>query len=436
MIVGGTPCSADQDYLVNNVVHSTTYGYIISAQNGVNCVKANGFVASFTEVGVSAQGGLVNEFHLNGLILAENLKSVSIRGSREDSQNSFTSEITDSLLIGRTQHSYCDISNCSSSLDCEERTGIVTAVFDIKNIWLQLNGKIKLPIDDAKKLEVAYGYWKYTGIQFVNFIDNECKRDYAIKGNSLIPDLHQPSMFAQVSKVNVDPDSLAFIPDPDKSLIKVEDCGTWVCTGLENVLIVDTDGSFTGGSQGGAIISNNPGVANSDVCSLNTEMNSYFCQYSATSRDYYQLLVIESQDSDKFNRTFSPINITNYAAATNFNSFLDSIGTKTGFRNDLNNYRDFSWTGFYKDQTRLSRFATLIYTGQYYNVTTTGTAPTKLQFVTEAANGKDTAFIITLKYDSPQTINVLVGDTKIKGIDYQGDQTRNCLLSDPVGTNR
>ncbi len=68
------------------------------------------------------------------------------------------------------------------------------------------------------------------------------------------------------------------------------------------------------------IISNNPGIIlSNNTCKEQYNWNGYSCK-----GNNYGLLVFESQDSDKFTRIISPINIT----------------SEFGFRNDINSFKD------------------------------------------------------------------------------------------------
>jgi len=64
-------------------------------------------------------------------------------------------------------------------------------------------------------------------------------------------------------------------------------CGEFPCTGLNNVIVKDLDGSFF--SKKSTVIPKNDGVANQDECFVDTEQNSYNCDSTS-----YALLVFES----------------------------------------------------------------------------------------------------------------------------------------------
>ncbi|CAG9312591.1 unnamed protein product [Blepharisma stoltei] len=434
-VLGGQDCDTNviTHYISDNVAHSSDYGYMLSGQNDVTCISANGLKAWFCGQGVGSQGGTMNRFQLSGLVLVENQMGIAMRGQHEDDMVSYINTITDSLLVGRTQQSYCDPNNCISS-DCADRGGIVTGVHDIKIIPLSYDEKIILPLSNAKKPECGYGHWEYSDSTFVNFIKTGCGRDYAISGNDQVPNLPQPNLFSKSTFINVDKGSIAYMPSPDKSLIGVGFCGDWVCTGANNNLIQDIDGTITGGSIGGAVIPLVPGIANINICKPYTQGQVYICPYDTASGEVYEYVIIESQDTDKWNRTFSPLNITSVDIGNGYAFKSYNYGA---FRNDLNEYEDMTWEAFYRDGLHLSRFGSIIYTGQYYNLTTTGTPPTKFSIITEASIDQSRGFVMTLKYDSPVIVDVYVNGTKVDGIEYNGAATTPvCQLADKTGTNR
>ena len=88
-----------------------------------------------------------------------------------------------------------------------------------------------------------------------------------------------------------------------------------------------------------------------------TAWNAYYC-------NNYDLgiLLFESLDLDKTNRTLSPINI---------------YGVNTTSRNVLNTMMDHQWDGFYTSHLRLSRFPALIQMGNNFvqEISFTGTPP-------------------------------------------------------------
>lgn len=83
--------------------------------------------------------------------------------------------------------------------------------------------------------------------------------------------------------------------------------------------------------------------------------NAYLC-----TNPNLGVLLFESLDADKMDRSVQPVIITNQA---------------TGYMNKLNSFMDHVWDGFYTGQVRLSRFPSQIETLGDYEVDYTGTPP-------------------------------------------------------------
>lgn len=96
------------------------------------------------------------------------------------------------------------------------------------------------------------------------------------------------------------------------------------------------------------------------------------------------MLLFESMDDDTLDRTVSPMVITS--------------PTIPSFSNVLNSFMDHLWDGFYTSQKRLSRFPSLIKSGEKYLVSYSGTPPSKQRF-TLMADSK--AVTIQIKYTKP-----------------------------------
>ena len=73
-----------------------------------------------------------------------------------------------------------------------------------------------------------------------------------------------------------------------------------------------------------------------DNCELKPEWSGAWC-----SNRNLGVLLFESLDADKEDRSIQPVHITN---------------AQTGYRNKVNSFMDHQWDGFYTSQKRLSRF--------------------------------------------------------------------------------
>lgn len=90
------------------------------------------------------------------------------------------------------------------------------------------------------------------------------------------------------------------------------------------------------------MMSNNTGIAPIiDGCKVDIWQNVYVCE----DADKLGMLLFESQDEDKEDRSIQPI-------------YVQKVGFEA--RNKLNSMMDNVWDGFYAGQIRLSRFPAVI----------------------------------------------------------------------------
>jgi hypothetical protein len=114
-------------------------------------------------------------------------------------------------------------------------------------------------------------------------------------------------------------------------------CGNETCTGIQNLLIIDEDGTMNQDKDvGGVFLPNNPTVAGLTGCLLEEGMNVYNCRYNTAllNQGRYGTLRFEDLTDEKYTRTFSPVYVTSEDDILNANS--------TNFSNTVANFRDTS----------------------------------------------------------------------------------------------
>ena len=157
--------------------------------------------------------------------------------------------------------------------------------------------------------------------------------------------------------IDVEDGSLTYIYDPPKQWANLRDCGDFPCTGPNQILMSFEDSKFSGSkkprwaTKDFQITANNTGISPIlEGCKGDDWMNAYVCE-----ADKLGILLFESQDDDKEDRSIQPIYVQ-----------------KEGFeeRNKLNSFMDNVWDGFYAGQIRLSRFPALLQAdrGSAYNI--------------------------------------------------------------------
>jgi hypothetical protein len=186
--------------------------------------------------------------------------------------------------------------------------------------------------------------------------------------------------------VDVDADAMAYIMEPPAKWANIKDCGAFPCTAPLNVLFTFENTKFEGSKPRWAtsdfqIIANNTGFAPYvDSCEPSVDMNAYVCQ-----ADKLGVLLFESEDDDKVDRSLQPI-------------YVAKQGTEMS--NKLNSMMDHVWDGFYSGQIRMSRFGSVFEgsRGSVYDLTFTGTPAKKMRFL---LNGLSKTMGATLRIAYP-----------------------------------
>lgn len=195
-----------------------------------------------------------------------------------------------------------------------------------------------------------------------------------------------------------------FIHTPSQGWINWEDCGIeFTCTGLYNVVLKFEDLSFTGSLQPKLpktsfdLTSNNRESTSIDVwgdtsaCDFYNDWNAWLCDQD------YAILIFDSLDDDRMDRSAQPIWI--YGYQFDKNGVEQPICNKAGecFKNRLNAFMDHCWDGFYTCQQREQRFPTMVYQpADTYWIEYTGTPPKNQKFVLHSDVGG--GFKVRIKY--------------------------------------
>ena len=426
-VVGGGECSSTSKINSGNKVRSADIGFLFTGNGDIRCIELSQITVHFCSEGIGFKGWF-DEFSLTNFELVENLVGMSMKSAKGDDGINVYGSLSDSIFVGKTIHSLC--LDCALDLACDQRLGYVFGLSDVGIADIVMTGKIKAPLFKQSAIANIMGTHHISNVQFMNFnINPKCTRvyDFAIASNKHAPDYQLPQFFSQVTFSNVDSNNRVYMFDPDPAWLNEEDCVDWNCTGPLNALAIDLDGSIVGGS-GGYVLPNNPGIAKDDICTINSRMNAYVCVQDSSDKNYYMMMSFESQDSDKETRTIAPINVTSAVEV-----FDTELGNK--FRNDLAQFQDHMWDGFYTGHLRLSRFPGIIYTGRYYNITNKGTLPNNLMFRLQGTQGKTEPIIVTLKYMDPAAVSVYVDNQLYPGFTWSNG-IAECSFSDNHGANR
>ena len=127
-------------------------------------------------------------------------------------------------------------------------------------------------------------------------------------------------------------------------------------------------------------------------CVSKTSWNGYLCK----DNDKFGMLIIDSLDDDRMDRSSQPLYIHN----DDICATLPPPKGETCFKNRLNAMADHCWDGFYTCQEREQRFPTMVQQRSSldtYWVEYTGTPPEAQEFVLHGAAGTP-GFMVQVKY--------------------------------------
>ena len=370
----------------NNVARISDYLFFITAPN-TNCTNASGMVGyGALQSGVTFVYPCKTVYVDNVIAVDSGVSFVVNQGLGVGSE--IGSVFVENVFIGGAYYPYssCAAKVKSTGLNtggCSNRLGFLIG-------GLTEEGKVlppkpsKLPWYGLK----SYGGWggihRYNNVQVKWFEDNSefgCSENYVFQSNENASDNNPVTLLSNFKTVNVSQRKIMKFTPPGADWIGIDNCGNWPCTGIKNILVKDLDGSLTGAPS--SIIPQNDGVIDSS-CQLEGKLS-----YRCTSLNW-GLLTFQSLDVDKEERLLSPINLT----------------SSDGFRNDINTFMDHCWDGFYTCLKRLSRFPTLVRTGQSYNIKSTGTLPDQFQFRLFGATNNSDWVLASLQYTQGTAVAV------------------------------
>mmetsp|Transcript_8382 Transcript_8382/g.16636 ORF Transcript_8382/g.16636 Transcript_8382/m.16636 type:complete len:1637 (+) Transcript_8382:5150-10060(+) len=424
---GSYQCGGNSN-AVNNLAHTGTVGLIVEHLSS-SCNQVDGFTAYFnTDTGVlGAQKS--SQVIFKGIKAIENaIGFIANIGKQGDSGN--IAKISDSVFGGQTVHSYCDPSNCKANA-CLSRHGIGFGTYGTSKSFSSFNAKMMMSPSDVDKDPAFSGEFRYSNIYLGNFKNSAIcgSKQTALVSNPNSPDFSVPQIFTNVLLDNVAEDSLFYMNDPKPGWANLDDCGEFPCTGPLNVLVRDTDGSLSSNATTTYLLPNNPGVALKDSCTFIAKSNGYVCKKTKLQNFDYSVLVFESLDDDRYDRTFSPIYITS-------DDFVLSAADGK-YYNKLNTFMDHVWDGFYTGQKRLSRFPTIIPFNRFINITATGTWPDKMRYHLAGSddNVKDSS-VITIQYQHPFTIVLYKNGVKQSPLQVTENDSNHVSLNSASGSHK
>ena len=393
----------------NNVAHSGETGWLADAPDAV-CNGITHFTGYKLEIGVVTYFKSQN-IQASNLLISDTEIGVTLNTGAITDDTTIT--LRDSHLIGLGL-----VSDPSAYWNKTECNGLVGTYISVSTVGAKSipPTSSQLPWYKVKSDHIWKATYTITGVTFENFDDSlvsGCSANRAINTNPYASDSSAATKLSNINHINVANTNRIFFANPDDAWIGLDDCGGWYCTGPKNIIVQDLDGSLFG--QIASIIPLNKGVYNSR-CSVSLAENAYICAEVG-----WGVLTFESLDADALTRILSPINVTN----------------ADGYRNDINNYMDHLWDGFYTSLKRLSRYHSIVETAKDYLVKFTSTVPNALRWQLEGANSPSDWVTAQYRYTTPQSVKVTDNDGNTINPKYiqSAGETTGIAESDTCGAN-
>ncbi|KAG8441696.1 hypothetical protein GDO86_010760 [Hymenochirus boettgeri] len=239
--------------------------------------------------------------------------------------------------------------------------------------------------------------------------------------NPLNDDLQHPIEVSGINMIDVAEDQKVFIHRPDLSKVNPSDCVDMSCDAKRKSLLKDLDGSFLG-SRGSVVPQseyqwngdasyglgdyripkviltrlNGSRIPVSEVAPNKGIIRDSSCVYMSAWESYkcfglnYEMLVIESLDSDTETRRLSPVAV---------------LGS--GYIDLINGPQDHGWCSGYTCQKRVSLFHSIVATNMSFDVYFTSTSPQKVRLMLLNADSAK-AVRVGIYYSNPQRLDVYV----------------------------
>lgn len=327
-------CGGTQPH-TGNVAHSIAgYGLIVKGSGSSACSEFSDFGGYKNRIATVHMGGGTG----SALNVLHDVTSIdSHDGIMALGSGNGRVEVSDSVIIGSQNMENLDCPNFDRCSACIPRRGLWIPTFGAHFSEIPLAPKY-LPY-----MFKQGGSWEgsslFKNIKFIGFDSafNDCGASQAaITTNFKHPDFHPLANFEMITFMNTDESAMFAFDSPPQSWANLSDCWTFTCTGLYNVLSEFRSTTYSGVPMAFGmprdfqVTSDNKesvSVQVIDECVEKPAWNAYLCQKTTLG-----ILLFESQDADRMDRSSQPIYIQ------------DEV---SGFNNRLNAYMDHGWDGAY-----------------------------------------------------------------------------------------
>uniref|UniRef100_A0A8C5R062 PKHD1 like 1 n=1 Tax=Leptobrachium leishanense TaxID=445787 RepID=A0A8C5R062_9ANUR len=439
--INGEPCpnanNPNEEWL-NNEAHGGLFGVYMNDDGLPGCSLIRRFLVwKCWDYGIYTQ--TIDSVEISDVVLVDNgmgiLPIVYGPPSVSHQASNKTITIRNSLLVGSSPEFECkDVLNASDAniqLSMSHRStrppkggrsGICWPTFSSSH-----NGAPRTSHAGIMSYNAISGLMSVKDTTFVTY-RNVCSGEANVMfmTNPLNEDLQHPIHVSGIRIVDSSEDGKVFIHRPDLSKVNPSDCVDMTCDAKRKALLKDLDGSFLG-SEGAVVPQaeyqwnglssyglgdyripkvmltslNGSRIPVSRVAPYKGAIRDSTCMYMSAWEGYkctglnYEMLVIESLDSDMETRRLSPVAVLG-------DGYLDLI----------NGPQDHSRCSGYTCKKRLSMFHAIVATKKSFDVFFTSTSPQKLKLT--LLNCDDSKAVrVAIYFSNPQRLDVYANNVYI-----------------------
>jgi len=360
-----TPCQflgqATQGF-IDNTASSCSIGFMMNTAPNQDCLGGERLKGYANTIGFLTGTPGPSTLQYQGMMFADNGRGMGLRHGKESDHN--TGILKDSWISGlaRPSCNYCygpTATLCSNNHALRMMTSTVNGEKFPDKFGPGFDVVCKQESFDSKAflINVTFDNYRqtYTGAGLTS-----CRNNVVFKPHPLAFDLTGSHHLTQTKCTNCEVDAYAYFSPPDPNQLGwFGGCGLLLCTGNNNYLVQDHDGSFLG--QPGTLVANNSWVGEGESgCTFNPSINGYIC-----FRDDLAVLEYESIAPDFNLRIMWPVTLNYWGG--NWTSVT-------------NGWREWEWDANEPLNRRFGRFVSIVRLGQVYNMSFSAQPPSDMRF--------------------------------------------------------
>ncbi|KAJ3227695.1 Fibrocystin-L [Clydaea vesicula] len=466
-IIVGQKCG-EWENIADNIAHSNMYGALVysSTDTQTSCTTLENF-STYKNWIIGIFPFLSDSFIGKNLLVADSRAgflgaTVGPRAAMHELVDKFFT-IENSIFIGSTNDKICvqnhtppkvtapftfgsaiPTAGIIFSLFADSSALILPEDFMKKGKHLMRNLLLKMfnfnigDLGHVHSWPIINGKVSISDTIFINYTVNEIcnETSYAVTNFFNEMDASKPHYIKNTKLINVSEKAKVYFYEPNPSWITPSLCVSMDCDGPKHSLLIDTDGSFFERTTRSTAVAaaelrfnpeRIPAVMRTTMIGTVVDLeefasnygiyrNNSKCQFHGTyylcEDTIYEMLVIESLDSDSQSRTISPVGIL--AEDADQGNFIDL----------LNGPKNMGWCGSDSCLRKMSTFFGVVATNNNYRIGFTGTVPQSLRFLT--LNGSPTDKLkVVIDWPTWQSLTVYVDGNKVDSTDYNVTHTNS-----------